>query len=185
MEIRKTLLPGVLIIQPRIHRDARGYFVETWHKDRYREAGVPEDFAQDNISHSAQGVLRGLHFQSPRSQGKLITVVEGEIFDVAVDIRPGSPTMGKWTGVRLTGEMGTQFWIPAGYAHGFCVVSDSATVSYKCTDTYAPECEGTVLWNDPAIGIEWPQLKEYFVSDKDKKGLSLKDFPKEKLPKFS
>jgi dTDP-4-dehydrorhamnose 3,5-epimerase len=184
MEVVQTLLPGVLIIQPRMHRDTRGFFMETWQRERYQTAGIPAEFAQDNISQSTRGVLRGLHFQNPKPQGKLVTVIQGEIFDVAVDIRVGSPHFGKWTGILLSAEKGTQFWVPPGFAHGFCVTSTTATVSYKCSDIYYAEHEGSVLWNDPDIGISWPKMEEYFISEKDKKGFPLKAAPAGKLPRY-
>jgi dTDP-4-dehydrorhamnose 3,5-epimerase len=159
--------------------------MESWQRDRYRDAGIPTVFAQDNISSSLRGVLRGLHFQNPHPQGKLVTVIQGEIFDVAVDIRVGSPRAGQWTGVALSSDKMNQLWIPAGFAHGFCVVSEQAIVSYKCTETYSPNDELSLLWNDPEIGIEWPKMKEYFVSDKDKKGFLWKERAQHKLPVYS
>jgi dTDP-4-dehydrorhamnose 3,5-epimerase len=185
MEIRETPLKGLLVIEPKYHRDPRGFFVELWHETRYGKAGVSTKFVQDNVSFSSRGVLRGLHFQKPNAQGKLLTCLQGEIFDVAVDIRVGSPTFGKWYGVSLTSENGWQFWVPEGFAHGFCVVSEKAMVSYKCTELYHPESEASVLWNDPEIGIRWPQVPEYSLSEKDKRGLPLKDFPSTRLPSYT
>src|SRR5262245_14571530 len=153
METQETPLKGLLLIAPKYHRDPRGFFVETWQEKRYREAGVTASFVQDNLSYSSRGVLRGLHFQQPKSQGKLITVLQGEIVDVAVDIRKNSPTFGKWYGTKLSSENEIQFWVPTGFAHGFCVTSEKAMVSYKCTEFYYPEQETSLLWNDPDIGI--------------------------------
>lgn len=138
---------------------------------------------QDNVSFSTKGVLRGLHFQNPHGQGKLVSVLQGEVFDVAVDIRVGSPTFGQWEGVLLSGENHRQFWIPAGFAHGFCVVSNTALFSYKCTERYAPDCEGGIAWNDPAIGIDWP-LKEVVLSEKDKQYTNLSEIALTRLPAF-
>jgi len=156
MKVHQTELPGVLQLEPAVFRDGRGFFLETWRAERYREAGIPGTFVQDNASRSGRGVLRGLHFQHPNAQGKLVTVLEGEVFDVAVDIRAGSPTFGRWAGVTLTGEALNQLWVPPGFAHGFAVTSETALFSYKCTAPYSPNDEGGVQWNDPAIGIAWP-----------------------------
>jgi dTDP-4-dehydrorhamnose 3,5-epimerase len=167
MNVIETDLPGVLCVEPRRFRDARGYFFETFRRDRYEALGLPGDFVQDNVSVSERGVLRGLHFQNPRPQGKLISILQGEIYDVAVDIRVGSPTFLKWTGMTLSAENGRQLMIPEGFAHGFVVTSESATVLYKCTDFYQPDCEASLAWNDPAIGIVWP-VDEPVLSDKDR-----------------
>ncbi len=156
MNLIETRLPGVIVIEPTVFGDDRGFFCETWNQARYAAAGVPEVFVQDNLSFSRRGVLRGLHFQHPHAQGKLVYVLMGEVFDVAVDIRIGSPTFGQWAGVVLSGENKRQIYIPPGFAHGFCVTSESALFAYKCTDVYVPQAEGCVLWNDPALGIEWP-----------------------------
>jgi dTDP-4-dehydrorhamnose 3,5-epimerase len=161
-----TELPGVLIIEPEVHRDARGFFVETYQQKKYGEAGVPGPLVQDNHSQSVRGTLRGLHSQSRFPQGKLVRAVQGEMFDVAVDIRRGSPTFGRWVGVVLTGDNFRQLWIPPGFAHGFCVLSDRVDVEYKCSDFYRPADEIGVLWNDPAIGIEWP-VRDPLLSEKD------------------
>jgi dTDP-4-dehydrorhamnose 3,5-epimerase len=159
MQVIETALPGVLVIEPRVFRDARGFFLETWHLDRYAEAGLPQRFVQDNFAASSPGVLRGLHYQLRFPQGKLVRCVRGAVFDVAVDIRRGSPTFGRWVGFVLSGENFRQLWIPPGFAHGFCVVSERVHVEYKCTDFYDREDELTVAWNDPAIGIGWPILE--------------------------
>lgn len=156
MKVMETVLPGVLIIEPKVFGDHRGFFLETFQAERYREAGIRLPFVQDNHSRSGQGVLRGLHFQRSRPQGKLVSVSRGAVYDVAVDINPDSPTCGRFVGIELNDENHRQLWIPPGYAHGFCVLSEIADFQYKCTDYYAPEDEGGLLWNDPAIGIPWP-----------------------------
>ena len=166
MEIARTPLDGVLLIKPKIWGDARGFFVETWQRDRYAKAGIPADFVQDNHSRSRKHILRGLHFQKNYPQGKLVSVSLGEVFDVVVDIRPDSPTRGQWYGAVLTGENQHQFWVPPGMAHGFCVLSDIAHFHYKCTEFYHPEDEGAIRWNDPDIAIAWP-VAEPVVSAKD------------------
>lgn len=167
MKVIKTKLDGVLIIEPRIFGDERGFFYETFHAQRYKEAGIIENFVQDNRSRSTGGVLRGLHFQKRKPQGKLVTVTQGEVFDVAVDLRPNSPTFGKYESIVLTGENKIQFYIPPGFAHGFCVLSDSADFQYKCTDFYDPSDEGGLIWNDKTVDISWP-IKEPKLSEKDK-----------------
>ncbi len=156
MRVRETPLAGALVIEPRVFHDPRGFFVETYHAARYAEAGIHGPFVQDNHSRSLRGTLRGLHFQWRRPQGKLVRVIEGEIFDVAVDIRPGSPTFGQWAGLRLSADNFRQFFVPPGCAHGLCVVSEVAQVEYKCTDLYDPEGEGGIAWNDPDLAIPWP-----------------------------
>jgi len=181
MKVSETELPGVLIVEPDRFGDARGFFQEIWHEGRYGEAGIPGPFVQDNMSLSAQGVLRGLHYQNPHAQGKLVYVLQGEAFDVAVDVRLGSPTFGKWTGVTLSGDTGRQFYIPPGFAHGFCVTGESALFAYKCTDFYNPETEGAIRWNDPAIGIDWP-VSDPTVSGKDADAPLLADVDRARLP---
>lgn len=183
MKVTETKLPGVLVIEPDVFGDTRGFFMETFRQERYEEAGIKENFVQDNLSFSSRGVLRGLHYQNPHSQGKLVSVVQGEVFDVAADIRQGSPTFGQWVGVNLSGENHHQFWIPAGFAHGFCVLSETAYFTYKCTDIYTPSAEGGIIWNDPDIGVDWP-LKDVLLSDKDQVYPKLKDVPAAKLPVF-
>lgn len=183
MNILDTRLNGVKIIEPNVFGDERGFFFESWQKERYESLGIQGEFVQDNVSFSTKGVLRGLHFQNPHGQGKLVSVLQGEVFDVAVDIRVGSPTFGQWEGVLLSGENHRQFWIPAGFAHGFCVVSNTALFSYKCTERYAPDCEGGIAWNDPAIGIDWP-LKEVVLSEKDKQYTNLSEIALTRLPAF-
>lgn len=168
MDIIRTDIDGPLIIDPRVFSDERGFFVETYNADRYEEAGIPAAFVQDNLSVSKKGVLRGLHFQSPPyAQGKLVQVLRGRVFDVAVDIREGSPTFGKYVSVELSAENHRQFWIPAGFAHGFLSLEDDTMFQYKCTNVYAPDHDGGVRYDDPAIGIAWPE-GPYIVSEKDK-----------------
>ncbi len=167
MEIIKTPLEGVVMFKPKIFGDKRGYFVETWQEERYKEAGIHFPFVQDNLSKSTRGILRGLHFQKQHPQGKLVMVSMGEVFDVAVDIRKDSPTFGKWFGFILSEKNLNQLWIPPGFAHGFVVLSEEAHFQYKCTDYYHPEDEGSIRWNDPEIGIEWPIDFEPVISAKD------------------
>jgi dTDP-4-dehydrorhamnose 3,5-epimerase len=166
MRVIPTDLPGVLIVETDVFRDPRGYFLETFHERKYREAGIPHSFVQDNQSRSSRGILRGMHAQLKKPQGKLIRAVHGQIFDVAVDIRPESPTFGKWTGVTLSADDFRQMFIPPGFAHGFCVLSDFAEVAYKCTDFYDRADEIGFRWNDPAVGIRWP-VRDPLLSDKD------------------
>jgi dTDP-4-dehydrorhamnose 3,5-epimerase len=183
MRIIPTELPGVVIVEPRIFGDARGFFLETWSRERYGQVGLPAAFAQDNVSLSARGVVRGLHYQNPKAQGKLVTVLHGEVFDVALDIRVGSPTFGEWVGVRLSGDNKRQLYVPRGFAHGFCVTSETALFMYKCTDPYAPEAEKGVLWNDPDLGIRWP-VEMPTLSEKDAKSPRLRDVVKSALPSY-
>ncbi len=166
MEVVETPIAGVLLIKPKIWGDARGYFVETWQQERYAAAGIDLPFVQDNHSMSTYGILRGLHFQKTRPQGKLVSVSLGKVFDVTVDIRPGSPTLGQWYGVELTQDNQWQFWVPPGMAHGFVVTSKVAHFHYKCTDYYCPKDEGCIRWNDPDIAVAWP-VAQPFLSDKD------------------
>ena len=167
MNVEKTKLPGVVIVTPTVHGDERGFFMETFHQRDFAEAGLPSEFVQDNHSRSAKGVLRGLHFQYPQWQGKLVRVIAGEIFDVAVDVRNDSPTRGQWVGVTLSAENKQQLYVPPGFAHGFCVTSDLADVVYKCTALYKPEDDRSIRWDDPDIGIEWP-IDDPIVSGKDR-----------------
>ena len=166
MKVTETKLPGVLIIEPKVFGDNRGFFKETFSSERYKEIGIDLPFVQDNHSRSQYGVLRGLHFQKTRPQGKLVSCSFGKVYDVAVDIDPSSSTFGKYVGVELSDDNHLQFWVPPGYAHGFCVLSDVADFQYKCTDFYFPDDEGGVIWNDPDIGIDWPVLRPN-LSDKD------------------
>jgi dTDP-4-dehydrorhamnose 3,5-epimerase len=169
MPIQTTAIPDVIIIEPKVFGDERGFFYESFNARSFAEqTGIKADFVQDNHSKSAKGVLRGLHYQIQQPQGKLVRVVAGEVFDVAVDIRKQSPTFGQWVGVVLSGENKRQLWVPPGFAHGFLVTSESAEFLYKTTDYYAPEFERSILWNDPAIGIQWPIEGEAMLSNKDK-----------------
>lgn len=175
MNVIETKLSGVVIIEPKVFGDERGFFLETFQKQRYSElAGIDLDFVQDNHSRSARGVLRGLHFQKTKPQGKLVRVVTGEVFDVAVDINPQSPTYGQYEGVVLSEQNKRQFWVPPGYAHGFLVLSETADFEYKCTDYYDPSDEGSLLWNDPDVAIEWP-ITDVQLSAKDKDAPTLKE----------
>lgn len=183
MNIIETELPGVLIIEPKSFGDARGFFLETYSEQRYRDAGLSVRFVQDNHSRSRRGVLRGLHYQLVQPQGKLVGVTRGEVFDVAVDVRRGSPTFGHWAGVILDDRSHRQFYVPPGFAHGFCVLSDEADFVYKCTDYYHPPSEQGIIWNDPAIGIEWP-LTEVSLSDKDGRYPTLAEQAAERLPVY-
>ncbi|MDD3530358.1 MAG: dTDP-4-dehydrorhamnose 3,5-epimerase [Gallionellaceae bacterium] len=183
MHITETTLPGVRLIEPKVHGDARGFFLETWHQARYASLGLPERFVQDNLSLSRRGVLRGLHFQHPNGQGKLVHCPQGEVFDVAVDVRVGSPTFGRSAVAILSAENRRQFYIPPGFAHGFCVTSDTALFAYKCTEYYDPAAEASLLWNDPALGIDWP-VHSPELSFKDRTALALAEFPRERLPRY-
>lgn len=174
MKVLSTDLPGVLIVEPEVFQDTRGFFLETYHARKYREAGIPEVFVQDNHSRSAQGTLRGLHAQRQHPQGKLVRVIQGEIFDVAVDIRRESPMFRRWVGITLSAENFRQVYVPPGFAHGFCVTSAVAEVEYKCTDFYDPTDEIGIVWNDPEIGIEWP-IQEPILSDRDRGAARLTD----------
>ena len=178
MRITPTALPGVLLIEPRVFEDTRGWFLENFNARQFEAAvGVNVQFVQDNLSHSKRHVLRGLHYQAPQAQGKLVHVISGEIFDIAVDLRRSSSTFGQWVGHRLSAESHHQVWIPEGFAHGFLTLSDTANVLYKVTNYYAPECEHTLAWNDPALNIQWPLQGEPVLSEKDKQGLSLQMAP--------
>jgi dTDP-4-dehydrorhamnose 3,5-epimerase len=176
MQAHATSLPGVVIIESKVFGDDRGFFLETYHAAKFAQLGIPDLFVQDNHSRSSRGVLRGLHFQEPNPQGKLVRAVTGSIFDVAVDIRRGSPTFGRWFGVELSEANKLQLWVPPGFAHGFCVVSDTADVVYKCTAVYEPANDRSILWNDPAIGIEWP-VSEPLLSGKDSVAPRLQEAP--------
>jgi len=173
----ETKINGVYVIEPKVFGDNRGFFMETYNKQDFFEAGLTMEFVQDNESKSKKGVLRGLHFQTKHTQGKLVRVTEGKVFDVAVDLRSGSPTFGKWEGVILTAENKKQFYVPEGFAHGFLVMSDVAVFNYKCTDYYAPQHDSGLLWNDEDIDIQWPLdgIEEILLSDKDKVQKKLKD----------
>lgn len=183
MQVRETAIPGVLIIEPRVLRDARGFFVETYHADRYAAAGIADAFVQDNHSRSQRGTLRGLHWQWRRPQGKLVRAVEGEIFDVAVDLRPESPTFGRWVGVTLSADDFRQLYVPPGLAHGFYVTSANAQVEYKCTDVYDPEGEQGMRWDDPDLAIAWPLSEPPILSARDQRHPSMRElFPDRLTP---
>lgn len=183
MKVTQTALPGVLLVEPRVFGDARGFFSESYHAERYAAAGIAGRFVQDNVSLSRRGVLRGLHVQHPHAQGKLVQVLRGEVFDVAVDVRAGSPTFGRWAGEYLSAENKRQLWLPTGFAHGFVVMSDEALFAYKCTDYYRPETERTIQWNDPRIGVAWP-IVDVVLSAKDRDGVPLADVPPALLPPY-
>ncbi len=172
LTVHETPLAGVVVIEPTVFRDARGFFLETYHRQEFQELGLDWDFVQDNHSRSVGGTLRGLHFQVQQPQGKLIRVLQGEIFDVAVDLRLDSPTFGQWYGIRLNCENMWQLYIPPGLAHGFCATSDTAEILYKCTDFYAPQFDRTLLWSDPQVAVQWP-VAEPLLSDKDRRGKTL------------
>ena len=184
MKFVETRLPGAVVVEPQVFGDARGFFYESYNEAKYREAGIDRRFVQSNVSRSARGVLRGLYYQWPNPQGKLVSVLEGEVFDVAVDIRRGSPTFGQWAGVMLTAENHRHFWIPEGFAHGFCVLSEHATFAYQCTALYDAGADAGIRWNDAAIGIDWP-LDEARLSDKDAKAPMLNEVAAERLPVFA
>ncbi len=192
MEVVPQAVPEVLLVKPKVFGDHRGYFIETFHEERYRAHGIPGSsvddasgrFVQDNVSRSAKGILRGLHLQHPFAQGKLVQCTEGAVFDVAVDVRVGSPTFGRWVGVELSAENHHQLWIPPGFAHGFVVLSDDATFAYKCTELYHPETELSVLWNDPEIGVVWPFEGAPKLSAKDAGASRLSAIDPARLPEY-
>lgn len=183
MKVIETSLPGCVIIEPTVFGDDRGFFFETWNADRYGEHGLPTNFVQSNVSASAKGVLRGLHYQWPNPQGKLVSVLEGEVYDVAVDIRRGSPNFGRWSAVVLSAENKRQFWIPEGFAHGFAVLSERAIFSYLCTAQYDKAADAGVRWDDEMIGIDWP-ISEPLLSEKDAKAPFLGDVGPDRLPTY-
>jgi dTDP-4-dehydrorhamnose 3,5-epimerase len=176
LNVLETSLPGVLILEPIAFEDQRGFFIETYNRGRFRELGIEDEFVQDNHSHSCSGVLRGLHFQEPNPQGKLVRCTLGSVFDVAVDIRRGSPTFGQWTGTELSEKNMRLFWVPPGFAHGFCVTSDAADLVYKCTALYDRQYDRGVAWNDPDLGIPWP-IENPLLSEKDRLAPRLADVP--------
>jgi dTDP-4-dehydrorhamnose 3,5-epimerase len=183
MKIITSSIEGILIIEPKIFKDKRGFFMETYNQARYNESGINATFVQDNLSYSQKNTLRGLHFQIKHPQAKLIQVISGEIFDVTVDLRPGFATFGKWTGFYLSGENRRQVFIPEGFAHGFCVLSEFAFFHYKCSDFYAQDDEGGIIWSDPDIGIEWP-IQNPIISEKDKQYQKLSNLTADELPSF-
>ncbi len=184
MNVLETKLSGVLVIEPEVFGDERGFFLESWNRGRYEGFGVPSVFVQDNLSYSEKGVLRGLHFQSPQPQGKLVSVLQGEVFDVAVDIQVGSPTFGQWVGVALSAQNKRQLYVPEGFAHGFVVTSEAALFAYKCTAYYNPKAEHSLLWSDSTLGIDWP-VEAPVLSSKDSSALRLSEIPAEKLPRYA
>jgi dTDP-4-dehydrorhamnose 3,5-epimerase len=183
VKIIETILPGCVVIEPDVFGDARGFFYESYNAQKYKDAGFDLNFVQSNVSRSAHGVLRGLHYQFPNPQGKLVSVVEGEVYDVAVDIRVGSPMFGRWTAAVLSSHNKRHFWIPEGFAHGFAVLSEFATFSYQCTALYDRAADASMRWNDSDIGIDWP-LGAPQLSEKDQKAPFLRDIPHDKLPPF-
>jgi len=184
LKVIQTPLPGCVVVEPTVHGDARGFFFESWNAERYAASGVDFQVRQSNISCSSRGVLRGLHYQWPRPQGKLVSVLEGEVYDVAVDIRGGSPTFGQWQAIVLSGENRKQFWIPEGFAHGFAVLSERAVFSYLCTDVYVKEADAGVRWNDARIAIDWP-ISAPMLSAKDEAAPLLEDIAPERLPVYT
>ena len=184
MKIIKTPLPGCVVTEPAVHGDTRGFFYESFHAGKFADAGLDLRFVQGNVSRSARGVLRGLHYQWPNPQGKLVSVLEGEVYDVAVDIRVGSPTFGQWAAAVLSADNKRHFWVPEGFAHGFAVLSDHATFTYQCTALYDRDADAGIRWNDAALAIDWP-LAEPLLSDKDTKAPFLADVPRERLPTYS
>jgi dTDP-4-dehydrorhamnose 3,5-epimerase len=183
MKIEATELEGVLLVEPRVFEDARGWFAETWVASRYADSGIAGPFVQDNVSKSRRGTLRGLHLQNPHAQGKLVCALAGEIYDVAVDVRRGSPTFGRWVAATLSEANHRQLWIPAGFAHGFCVTSDEAIFHYKCTESYRPDAEMSVAWDDPDLAIVWP-VADPILTEKDRRAPRLRDIAVERLPEY-
>ena len=183
MKIIKTELPGCVVIEPAVHGDARGYFYESFNQQRFADAGFTLQFVQSNVSRSARGVLRGLHYQWPNPQCKLVSVLEGEVYDVAVDIRVGSPTFGRWAAAILSADNKRHFWVPEGFAHGFAVLSEYATFVYQCTALYDRASDAGIRWNDAALAIDWP-IAEPSLSDKDMKAPFLADVPRDRLPTY-
>ncbi len=183
MKVLETGLPEVLLIEPDVFHDDRGFFLEAYHAERFAEAGIPGPFFQDNLSFSRYGVLRGLHFQTPNAQAKLVYVLQGEVYDVAVDIRVGSSNFGRWTAARLSADNKRQLYIPEGFAHGICVTSETALLTYKCTDLYNPRAAASVLWSDSDIGIDWP-VDDPVLSAKDAAAPRLRDMAPARLPRY-
>lgn len=181
MRIIKTDLRGCVVIEPKVHGDARGFFYEGFHRARFAEAGLDLEFVQTNVSHSTHGVLRGLHYQWPNPQGKLVSVLVGEVYDVAVDIRVGSPTFGRWAAAVLSADNKRHFWIPEGFAHGFVVLSEQATFTYQCTSLYDREADAGIAWDDPDIAVDWP-IAQPQLSAKDERAPRLRDVPPQRLP---
>lgn len=184
MRLIETSLPGCVVIEPRVFGDERGWFYESWNRERFSAQGLPMQFVQSNVSRSARSVLRGLHYQWPNPQGKLVSVLDGEVWDVAVDIRRGSPNFGQWVAVTLSGENKRHLWIPEGFAHGFVVLSASAVFSYLCTSVYDASADASIRWDDPQIGVQWP-AEEPLLSPKDLAAPFLADLPARRLPVFA
>jgi len=184
MKVIDTQIPGVVVIEPLVHGDARGFFYESYNAEKYKSSGLDLTFVQSNVSRSAHGVLRGLHYQWPNPQGKLVSVLEGEVYDVAVDIRVGSPTFGRWAAAVLSAQNKRHFWVPEGFAHGFAVLSDFATFSYQCTALYDRAADAGIRWNDGDVGVDWP-ISAPQLSEKDERAPFLRDVPHEKLPRFA
>lgn len=184
MKILETPLQGALVLEPDVFGDSRGFFYESYNKTKFRDAGIDCNFVQSNVSRSSKGTLRGLHYQWPNPQGKLVSVLQGEVYDVAVDIRHGSPTFGQWVGVMLSGENHRHIWIPEGFAHGFCVLSESAIFTYQCTALYDRAGDAGIRWNDSELGIDWP-ISEPLLSEKDQKSPFLQDVPPDRLPRWT
>jgi len=184
MKVIETTIPGVLIIEPQVFGDERGFFMETWQQRRYADAGVPERFVQDNLAYSARGVLRGLHVQNPFAQGKLVQVLRGEVYDVAVDVRHGSPNFARSVGVRLSAANRRQFYVPEGFAHGYYVLSEDALFAYKCTDLYHAETQFSVRWDDPDLDLEWPLVAPPSLAGKDQDAPRLAEIPTARLPVY-
>lgn len=184
MEVTELELPGLRLVVLDVHADQRGAFTEMFHARRYAEFGMNTDFVQDNMSRSSRGVLRGLHLQHPHGQAKLVQVIEGDVFDVAVDVRVGSPTFAQWVGIELSSRNPRQLYVPVGFAHGFCTLSESAVLTYKCTDYYAPDAEATISWKDPDIGIQWP-MSSPILSAKDAAAKPLAAFEAARLPNYT
>ncbi|MFP4496198.1 MAG: dTDP-4-dehydrorhamnose 3,5-epimerase [Halochromatium sp.] len=183
MKVTATAIPEVLLIEPRVFGDHRGWFCETWQQERYAEQGIGPAFVQDNQAFSGHGTLRGLHIQHPHGQGKLVQAITGTVFDVAVDVRRGSASFGRWVGAELSAENKRQLWVPPGFLHGYLVTSESAIFSYKCTDTYHPETQFAVRWDDPDIGIDWPAGIQPVLSQKDRDAPWLREIPSDRLPR--
>lgn len=185
MNVIATAIPEVLIIEPKVYGDARGFFLETWQQQRYAECGITLSFVQDNLAYSKHGVVRGLHLQYPYPQGKLIQVMQGAVFDVAVDVRRGSPWFGRWVGCVLSADNKRQFWIPPGFAHGYAVIGAEALFSYKCTDYYHPETQFSLRWDDPDLAIDWQLTTAPLLSPADAAALRLSEIDPERLPRYS
>ncbi|MEW8194682.1 MAG: dTDP-4-dehydrorhamnose 3,5-epimerase [Candidatus Thiodiazotropha sp.] len=184
MDVTPTKIPEVMLLNPQRFGDQRGWFMESWQADRYEQLGVPRDFVQDNQAYSQKGVLRGLHIQNPYGQGKLVQVIRGEVFDVAVDVRQGSPWFGQWVGVHLSETNHHQLYVPIGFAHGYLVLSEDAIFTYKCTDYYHPETQFSIRWDDPQIGVEWPGAVSPVLAEKDRDAPLLSEIPEQQLPLY-